>query len=741
MNVSVLAAVEFLSPLFLAGLLAAMIPVIIHMLQRQRAPEMRFSTLRFLKLSVEKTARKRRLRDLWLLLMRMAVVALLAIALSRPFLRGTSTLFGNRAVAVAIVLDNSPSMALADDGEVRFERARNLALDIVSHLREGDEVALLLTGGPSLQQEATYRRSENVQRLIEDASISLSAAEIPAALDNARRLLASSDAPNQELYLITDLQRSSWRDKAEPVKTPDDDSQAMPLVVVDVHRTRPVNLSVEDVEVRAAVPAVGLPMRILGTVRNGANDEQNAQLHLLIDGALVEESVPERLSAGEVRAFQFTYTPREAGIHVGRVQLVGSDASELDNQRDFVIDTQSAVQVGLVAYRANNEPPHRSAGYYLERALQPVAGDVHAVEVTWLAPELLAEEPLGGLAAVFCIDLTPSEAATRQTLIDYVSAGGILVWVCGPHTDPASLGTGELFPGRFAFPDDEADAGRHWAWLDESHPALKPLAKPASLYQSVTVDRYLMLTLPPQSPARVLARLDNGDPALVSHSVGQGTVYTLTTGAHARWTTLPLRPIFVPLVNRLILQSSAQGRGPVEVAAGHPAVFRFADEPQPVTVELTVPGVSEAIRLRSSGEAGAQQLRVSETNAAGVYHLRMIEAAHPRRFAFAVNVAAAEADPQVVDRRTLQSRLGQSALVAVDKETLDHTIQRLRAGTPLMDWFLIAVLVGGVLELVIANRTRQQEPLPLEQRAPDIRDVLKRAQLFHQLDRTTVPMR
>ena len=91
----------FAAPLFLIATLAAGIPVVLHMINRQKAKDLPFSTLRFLKLSVEKTARRRRLRDLLLLLFRMAVVALLAIGLSEPLLTGTNVLFGSGATAVA----------------------------------------------------------------------------------------------------------------------------------------------------------------------------------------------------------------------------------------------------------------------------------------------------------------------------------------------------------------------------------------------------------------------------------------------------------------------------------------------------------------------------------------------------------------------------------------------------------------------------------------------------------------
>jgi len=295
-----------------------------------------------------------------------------------------------------------------------------------------------------------------------------------------------------------------------------------------------------------------------------------------------------------------------------------------------------------------------------------------------------------------------------------------------------------LFPGTFSFPNQSAGSGWHWSFLDKKHPALTPLCEPPTLYLNVTVEHYLKLTLPEQTEARVLARLNNGDPALVSHPVGKGTVYTLTCGAHAEWTTLPLRPIFVPLVNRLVLHSARRDRGPLEVPPGNPAVFRFAGEPQPVTVEVVLPQGAGRLRMKSKPAGDFQELRFADTHRAGIYHVRMLEAQNPRNYAFAVNFDSAEADPDFATPDELNELLGQPVFVATDEASLAETIKRLHEGTPLMDWFLILVLLVGVLEVLVANRMNQEQPLPLQQRKrSSLHEILRRAQTVHQLEAYT----
>jgi len=512
-----------------------------------------------------------------------------------------------------------------------------------------------------------------------------------------------------------------------------------------VSKQRPVNLSLEQVTVHATIPAVGMPLAIIGKIRNGADTIQEVQAELTIGGQLVERSPPVRLEPGQSHTVNFTYVPHQAGIQAGRVKLINDDSSDLDNQRAFVIETSSAVRVALVSSKTPSTALRRNAAYYVKQALQTPTSGSAAVDVVSIEPNLLSREPLGTFSTVICADIRPPGAQALAALRDYVAEGGTLLWVCGPNSDLAALAeqdeSGELFPDQFTFVDPLSDSSasngtaRHWAAVDERNSIFRPLAVPASLFLSVTVERYLRLTPAAENPPHVLVRLDNGDPAMVSHQIGRGLVYTLTTGAQPRWTTLPLRPIFLPLLNRLVLRATDQQAGPRDVSPGTLVRYRLPDEPDPVTLEVSVPQRSEPTQLTSSLSDGAQEVRFDETFVAGVYQLRMIKARHPRRFAFAVNFDSAEADPQTLSPEELAGVLGDPAATVASEANLLDVVHQLREGTPLQDLFLVLVLIAGIVEIWISNRVGNPEPLKYAPapRIDPVRDVLRRAQTFHQL--------
>ena len=148
----------FLNPLFLFGLLAAGIPLLIHLWNRRRVVTIDFSSLMFLTAAHRENARRFQLRQLLILFLRMAIVAIIALALARPFLTLGLPVASVRAKTdVVIVLDNSYSMAYQEVDGGRFEKAKTLGIDILETLRHGDRAALIFNvGQPAPSLSTTY---------------------------------------------------------------------------------------------------------------------------------------------------------------------------------------------------------------------------------------------------------------------------------------------------------------------------------------------------------------------------------------------------------------------------------------------------------------------------------------------------------------------------------------------------------------------------------------------------------
>src|SRR5262245_64573848 len=123
---------NFLAPLFLAGLAALSIPVIIHMIHRERKTVVEFPSLMFLQRIPYKSVRRQKLRHILLLALRCLAIAMLVAAFARPFFerRRPPTVGLTGAREVVVLLDRSASMGYSN----RWSRARDAARKAVSGL-------------------------------------------------------------------------------------------------------------------------------------------------------------------------------------------------------------------------------------------------------------------------------------------------------------------------------------------------------------------------------------------------------------------------------------------------------------------------------------------------------------------------------------------------------------------------------------------------------------------------------
>src|SRR5215207_4628147 len=132
---------SFLAPFFLAGLAALAIPVLIHLIQRERKNVVPFPSLMFIRRIPYSSIRRRRIHNWALLMLRLAAIALIVAAFARPFFRGTSVAAAaGGARDVVILLDRSYSMGHGD----QWARAQRAANDAVAALADGDRATLVL---------------------------------------------------------------------------------------------------------------------------------------------------------------------------------------------------------------------------------------------------------------------------------------------------------------------------------------------------------------------------------------------------------------------------------------------------------------------------------------------------------------------------------------------------------------------------------------------------------------------
>src|SRR5262249_45599594 len=194
---------SFLAPVFFAGLAAIAIPVLIHLIQRERKTIVEFPSLMFLRRIPYQSVRRRRIRHWLLLAMRAAAIALIVLAFARPFFRQSAlaAAAAGGAREIVVLLDRSASMGYAD----HWDRARAAARQAFDALGADDRGTLVLFAGNAEENVRATTDRVRLKAAVDAARVGSGATRYGPALKLAQSILSASPQKRREAILVSDF--------------------------------------------------------------------------------------------------------------------------------------------------------------------------------------------------------------------------------------------------------------------------------------------------------------------------------------------------------------------------------------------------------------------------------------------------------------------------------------------------------------------------------------------------------
>ena len=254
----------FIHGYLLGGLILVGLPVLIHLVMRQKPRRLSFPAFRFLRQQHRINQRRIRLQHLFLLLLRMLLIAALCLALARPRVRTSSLSLGaEQPVAAVLVFDTSASMGLTDGKQTRLDEARGRARELLDEMADGSRLALLDDGDEAVSGEGVDELAANIGLIrtrLDSLRLRPNAAAVNRTVARAARTLqqaATGEEPLPRfLYIFSDRTRASWEGGPgrEPLPL-----EGINVVYVDVGKDGARDLAIDDVKVEPAVVAAWRP--------------------------------------------------------------------------------------------------------------------------------------------------------------------------------------------------------------------------------------------------------------------------------------------------------------------------------------------------------------------------------------------------------------------------------------------------------------------------------------------------
>lgn len=657
---------NFVQPLLLLGMAGAAVPLLIHLIGRNRARRIPFAAIDFLLRSNRRVARRLRLRHWLLLAVRMLLVAGLALMVAQPFGEAETPLpaLASAPRRAVLVLDDTLSMRRTVEGKTLHERARRRALELVALIGGSAEMAVISLSRPETPLPRLSRDTALVRRTIARLRPGYGHAEQAPALEQAARLAGEAGGEPLHVFLFSDM--AAHGDRGRAVELP----RGVTLHRVDVAGEGPAkNRAVVGLSATTA-PEVGLrAMRITARVcRYGPETGGALELTLQVGERAVARGT---LAAGTEpcadKAFHHTF--ERGGIHPVTVALPPDDLAE-DDRRHRLVDVESPVRA-LLVNGAPSAVRHRDELFYLQAALGIGQRAGRPIRTTVVTADQLARVQLSGYDVVILCNVAGLQPELARALDRFVSRGGGLLLAPGDNTDPAaqSRTLGALLPqplrgvrsaGGAAGEAPALRIGR----LEVSHPVIRSIwnSRGGAGLRSARFRRVLGLSPAAGEGRRVLLWYDDGSPALVEASRGGGRVMLFTSTIDRDWNDLAIRPGYLPLwqqVTRYLARASVEGTSQ-NLLVGQSV--RVAVPPGTRQLRVREPGGEERLWQREALEGRRSRglrlwrpgfYRVSAAGGSGAF--RDLE-----RETLAANLDPVESDPRKAPKTKGTSSKGEA---------------------------------------------------------------------------------
>ncbi len=723
-------AFGIISPwLLIGGLLLSGLPVLIHLLYRQRHRERSWAAMQFLREAVRRQARRVRLEALLLLVVRTLMLLFVALALAQPYLERVGGA-GDSSPAMhrVLVIDASLSMAYAPEGESALERARQIAKRIVQTSHPGDAFHLVrLCESPPqiLIRRPAYERAEVLAEL-DRLSQTQERGDVLSSLRQVVALMGGNPpGVRSEIIVLSDLQSADWLPPGEPERAQlraalRELAASGRLVFVDVGASTAENAAITGLRAARPPGAVSgvLPLEV--ELHNfGSVPLTGRSLELLVDGR-PRESRTVDLPPHTTVAVSLPLDQGD-GVEAVVAARLTDDSLPLDNRRSLVLPGRAPLDVLLVSGRPRVERVPGAADFVL-LALDPgrrYRGAADSISEGVFHPRLIGDGELRGIElsrfdCVWLCDVPMLTDAEARLLSDYVHAGGGLVVSLGDEVRAASYNQWLYRDGRGLLParlldvaslPETAEDGFHFEPGQYEHPVVRPFAGNTDAGLLTTqIFRYYRTELPGETVARTALSYSSGDPAIIEQPFGAGRVMLVTTSLDDRWGNWALWPSFVPMVHEMTRLAGVADFDRRHLRVGQSIVRRMSAAEFGANVELVPPGEAAQPLTVQSLESG-QTVATEPLAGSGVYQLR-ISGPSLVDESYAVNVDTAESDLTRLDRAALASELGDAEFAFVNEWPSSAALQaeyRLSRSS-LSRWFLLAALCLLLIEQLMAWR-------------------------------------
>ena len=681
----------FLNPSILLGLLAASIPILIHILNFRKLKKVEFSTLAFLKELQKSKIKKIKIKQWLLLLLRTLIIIFLVLAFARPTLEGTY--FGGTSStaksSVAFVIDNSFSMSLIKDKGSLFNKSKTEAKKIISQMQNGDEFYFIT----SCDSVSHFTNKNSAINYISQLDISLLTESLSMKIGTATNVLTEAQNINKELYLFSDFQKTTFVDS---VKTNFSATNNIKLYSFDVGENNISNLSVTNLRIVNSIVEINKPITFSTVINNfSQTDVSDIVVSLVLNGKTrARQNVSlKKFSQKEIK---FNTSLNSTGTIEAEVHLEEDNIIQ-DNIAYSIFYIPEKIKI-LLLYDNIADTKYLSAVFNSSML-------TNKFEVT----KLNADKNINVNYSLYdVIFLISTDASLINTIKGTVNSGDKLVII-----PPSNIGINDLrlltnklkYPSAINIIKTEKSQNDYaeFDYINLDHPIFQNLfdAKKSSGIESPQIFKLINLNI--ASNVLPIIKLNNKTTFLGEYKLGKGKIIFFNTSFNLNWSNFPIKGIFAPLITKIVFYLATNNMVFNNYIVGEPIPIDVTNVSFP-QLEVKLPNGNDNISLVNFN---GKIYNYTETSQTGNYKFY----SNNKLVSFAgVNVNPKESDLTKLDNeiknKFFEKYFGNNFLNIDITKNYIKKIKQARYGTELWKPFLIIAFLLALIEMFIARNTK-----------------------------------
>ena len=691
----------FLNPAVLFGLIAASIPIIIHLLNLRKLKKIDFSTLQFLKELQKNKIRKIKIKQWLLLALRVLIILCIVTAFARPTLVGVSiggTTSAAKTTAV-FILDDTFSMSVVDQNGSYFNQAKEAIKNILTQFEEGDEFGLVLVSHQPDEIEMTLNLNKFKQE-IDATSISFASGKINTAIVKTSQLIGEAQNFNKEIYLFTDFQKGRLADENEIIDLKEQLGEQVRLYAFNYSGKEVFNFGIDELKINTQIFEKDKPVKFEAVVKNySERAKENLVVSFFVDG---ERSAQQSLNfnPGESKTAILEANAKNFGYNDAFAEIEEDDILE-DNKRfsSFFIPEKIPV---LILYDNIQDTK------LVEAALNSVS-EKDYFELTTKKVEQISGIQLNNYQVVILI--SSDFEAVSVKLKQFISSGkGVMIFPSADLNSPnfvSSLNSIDV-PAAGGFIKTERGQSVQFGEIDFNHPLFENIFVEEKKKQVESPDFYSYYKINPSGKGKNIIKIEDESSFLSEYSVDDGKVLLFSSAPVFEWSDFPVKSIFAPLITKSGMYLSSKNSDGKKYFAGETINVNVSERTLP-QIKVIKPDNNQDI-INIEAQQVTNFISYNNTFITGNYRFysgdKLLSVA-------TVNTNPRESVTQYLTEKEFEEYLEkinfQGRYVPIEKnEDPSQIILQARFGSELWMYFVLLAILFALIEMTIARNAKKE---------------------------------